>query len=165
MTIERLLFWRDSEPRPGPENMAVDEWLLATAREPLLRVYDWEGSWISLGYFTPTHEARQWVRESEVRLVRRATGGGLVDNIPRILPEGCSAEINRSAWEVPPLFEWLSRKGEVDGLEMYRVFNMGVGLVVILPKGGSGRLGEGEYRWGPFRIGTITGGERGVKLA
>lgn len=60
------------------------------------------------------------------------TGGGFVDNIPRILPEGVSCVVNRAAWEVPPLFRLIERVGQVDHDEMYRVFNMGVGMVVIV---------------------------------
>ncbi len=80
MIFDRLLVWRDPVPRPGPENMAVDEWLLRTVTEPLLRIYDWEGNWMSLGYFTGVREAERCSRDEAVSLVRRATGGGVVDH-------------------------------------------------------------------------------------
>ncbi|MGI6367337.1 MAG: phosphoribosylformylglycinamidine cyclo-ligase [Anaerolineae bacterium] len=60
------------------------------------------------------------------------TGGGFYENIPRILPEGLGVRIDRSAWTVPPLFGLIQEMGQVDPLEMYRVFNMGVGMVVIV---------------------------------
>lgn len=60
------------------------------------------------------------------------TGGGFVDNIPRILPEGVGAAVDRSAWDVPPLFGLIEREGRVDPGEMYRVFNMGIGMVVVV---------------------------------
>ena len=60
------------------------------------------------------------------------TGGGFPDNLPRILPDGVGAVVQRDAWEVPPLFRLIQEVGEVDGDEMYRVFNMGVGLVVVV---------------------------------
>ncbi|MEE4242315.1 MAG: phosphoribosylformylglycinamidine cyclo-ligase [Desulfopila sp.] len=59
------------------------------------------------------------------------TGGGFVDNIPRILPKGCVANIDRSAWDTPPIFTFLQEKGSVPVDEMYRTFNMGIGLIAI----------------------------------
>jgi phosphoribosylformylglycinamidine cyclo-ligase len=59
------------------------------------------------------------------------TGGGFTDNIPRILPEGLTARLNSKAWEVPPLFRLLQKEGDIEKEEMYRVFNMGIGMVVI----------------------------------
>ena len=60
------------------------------------------------------------------------TGGGLIDNPPRVLPEGCSIRIRRGSWPIPPVFTWLERLGNVDQSEMDHVFNMGVGLVLIV---------------------------------
>jgi phosphoribosylamine--glycine ligase/phosphoribosylaminoimidazole synthetase len=60
------------------------------------------------------------------------TGGGFIENIPRMLPEDLQAVVNRSAWVVPALFRWLQWKGDIDTLEMYRVFNMGIGLVAVV---------------------------------
>ncbi len=60
------------------------------------------------------------------------TGGGLYDNIPRVLPDTCRAVIDSTAWTVPPLFRFLEETGEVDRHEMYRVFNMGIGYVIIV---------------------------------
>jgi len=60
------------------------------------------------------------------------TGGGFVDNIPRILPSECGAVVERSAWRVPPLFQLIQERGRIDGDEMYRVFNMGMGMVVVV---------------------------------
>jgi phosphoribosylformylglycinamidine cyclo-ligase len=59
------------------------------------------------------------------------TGGGLVDNVPRALPEGLAAEFDRSAWRVPPIFELVARHGRVDGDEMLSTFNMGLGMVLV----------------------------------
>ena len=59
------------------------------------------------------------------------TGGGLTDNIPRILPEGTAVQIKRDSWPVPALFELLRRLGNVSDSEMYRTFNMGVGMVIV----------------------------------
>jgi phosphoribosylformylglycinamidine cyclo-ligase len=59
------------------------------------------------------------------------TGGGLTDNIPRILPEGAAVQIHRDSWPIPPLFDLLRRLGNVSDSEMYRTFNMGVGMVIV----------------------------------
>ena len=59
------------------------------------------------------------------------TGGGLTDNIPRILPEGTAVKIGRGAWPVPPLFKLLRRLGNVSDSEMNRTFNMGIGMVIV----------------------------------
>jgi phosphoribosylformylglycinamidine cyclo-ligase len=60
------------------------------------------------------------------------TGGGLLDNVPRILREGLSARLHRDAWEMPKLFQWLQREGAVADTEMHRVFNCGIGMVVVV---------------------------------
>ena len=59
------------------------------------------------------------------------TGGGLLENIPRILPEGTSVEIKRGSWPVLPIFELMQRIGNMDEAEMFRTFNMGVGMVIV----------------------------------
>jgi phosphoribosylformylglycinamidine cyclo-ligase len=59
------------------------------------------------------------------------TGGGITDNLPRILPHGTGAEIDRTSWQVPPLFEWLQRAGHVEFDDMMRTFNMGIGLIIV----------------------------------
>lgn len=73
-----LLLWIDPVMRPGPEAMAVDEWLLETAAMPVLRVYAWQGAWASIGYFGNLPEARAAL--PDVDWVRRWTGGGVVDH-------------------------------------------------------------------------------------
>jgi len=60
------------------------------------------------------------------------TGGGLIDNLPRILPNNCNAVIDTKSWRVPRIFQTLQQKGNVDAEEMYQVFNMGIGMVVIV---------------------------------
>ena len=62
------------------------------------------------------------------------TGGGFPDNIPRVLPKAVACEIDRTAWDVPTIFKFIERQGKVDHDEMYRVFNMGIGFVVIIAK-------------------------------
>jgi phosphoribosylformylglycinamidine cyclo-ligase len=94
------------------------------------------------------------------------TGGGITDNLPRILPEGTAAVIDRSAWQVPPIFQWLQRSGSVSDDDMLRTFNMGIGLIVVCADADAGRLivelaraGEPDAR----RIGRVSAGSNGVE--
>ncbi len=88
------------------------------------------------------------------------TGGGFQGNIPRVLPAGLGAQIRRTSWEVPPLFRLIQQGGKVSDDEMFRTFNMGIGMVVVV---GSGELHEVEHsleRRGEtsFVIGTVVRG-------
>ena len=65
--------------------------------------------------------------------VAHITGGGLTENIPRVLPEGVIANIDLSSWQLPPLFHWLREQGKVSEKEMLRTFNCGVGMVLAIP--------------------------------
>jgi phosphoribosylformylglycinamidine cyclo-ligase len=64
--------------------------------------------------------------------IAHITGGGLIDNPPRVLPAGCGIRLDRGSWKIPPVFPWLQRLGSVSDAEMFRVFNMGIGLVMIV---------------------------------
>ena len=66
-----------------------------------------------------------------IRGMAHITGGGLVDNVPRVLPEGMAAKFDSRRWTVPPIFQLIQQRGRVDRQEMYRVFNMGIGMAVI----------------------------------
>ena len=72
------------------------------------------------------------MKKVKIHGMAHITGGGLVDNVPRILPEGTVAAIDRTTWGVPPLFRFVENVGKVDSDEMYRVFNMGIGYVVMV---------------------------------
>jgi phosphoribosylformylglycinamidine cyclo-ligase len=61
------------------------------------------------------------------------TGGGITENLPRILPKGCAAEIRHGQWEIPSIFGILQKLGEIDSEEMYTDFNMGIGMILIIP--------------------------------
>jgi phosphoribosylformylglycinamidine cyclo-ligase len=71
----------------------------------------------------------------DVRALAHVTGGGLVGNVPRVLPEGVDAQLDRSAWEVPRVFGEIQRRGEIGDDEMARVFNLGIGMVAVVPPG------------------------------
>jgi phosphoribosylformylglycinamidine cyclo-ligase len=67
-----------------------------------------------------------------VKGLAHITGGGLVENVPRVLPEGVQAVLDRAAWPLPPLFAWLQAQGNVAPAEMHRVFNCGIGMIVVV---------------------------------
>ncbi|MGA2915575.1 MAG: phosphoribosylformylglycinamidine cyclo-ligase [Sedimentisphaerales bacterium] len=67
-----------------------------------------------------------------VHAMAHITGGGLPSNVPRVLPADCDAVINKSAWQIPPIFEFLRKNGPVEAEEMFRVFNMGIGFILIV---------------------------------
>jgi len=71
-------------------------------------------------------------RSSALKGLAHITGGGFVDNIPRVLPAKCDVVIRRGSWEVPPVFQIIQRKGGVDEMELYQVFNMGIGMVLVV---------------------------------
>ena len=75
----------------------------------------------------------QLIQQSRVHALSHITGGGLLENIPRVLPETCKAVIDTRAWQMPEVFTWLQQTGKVASREMYRTFNCGVGMVVVVP--------------------------------
>ncbi|HLU19328.1 MAG TPA: phosphoribosylformylglycinamidine cyclo-ligase [Pusillimonas sp.] len=70
---------------------------------------------------------------SAIKGLAHITGGGLLDNVPRILPSNLAAQLHRDAWTMPELFQWLQKNGGVEDAEMYRVFNCGIGMVIVVP--------------------------------
>src|SRR5215208_8332877 len=101
-----------------------------------------------------------------VKALAHVTGGGLLENIPRVLPEGTAVEIDKGSWPVPPLFRVMQELGNVSEPEMHRTFNMGVGMVVVCTPADADavkthldNLGEACHT-----IGRVTEGAREVKL-
>jgi phosphoribosylformylglycinamidine cyclo-ligase len=95
------------------------------------------------------------------------TGGGIPDNLPRILPSGTHAVVDRSAWKIPAIFQWLQRTGKVPEYDMLRTFNMGIGLIIVCESGSAETLlatlhGAGEA--GAVKVGQIREGGGGVKF-
>ena len=72
------------------------------------------------------------LRRHKINGLVHVTGGGFIDNVPRVLPPGCVAHIEPGSWPVPPVFNYLQREGQVSESEMYRTFNMGVGMIAIV---------------------------------
>ena len=89
------------------------------------------------------------------------TGGGLSENLPRILPKGCRARVHRGAWPVPPIFQVLRKMGKVDDEELYRVFNMGIGLALVVSANHVEKLIARAAELGDrgYRIGEIVASE------
>ena len=84
-----------------------------------------------------------------IKAMAHITGGGITDNLPRVLPHGTAAVIDTSAWEVPPLFVWLQRCGSIPDDDMMRTFNMGIGLIIVTARDqAEGLIGELAARGG-----------------
>ena len=96
-----------------------------------------------------------------IRGLAHITGGGLIDNLPRILPSNCDAVIETKGWHVPRIFQILQKNGNVDAHEMYQVFNMGIGMVAIVAERNA-RSAVAILR--AERIGRIDRGSRKVRL-
>ena len=92
------------------------------------------------------------------------TGGGLLDNVPRVLPDGLCAHIDRSKWKIPPVFQFIQKEGRVELDEMFRVFNMGIGMVAIVRPGDAAQAQSilKSYRLSPCVMGEIRKGKCGV---
>lgn len=106
------------------------------------------------------------VQEKRIHAIAHITGGGLIENLPRSLPEDCGAVIDRTAWNVPPVFRLIQQKGDVPDGEMYRVFNMGIGMVLVVAPGevdhvASSLEAEGER---VIRIGLVESGPHHVVI-
>ena len=104
---------------------------------------------------------RQYKVKQVVHAMAHITGGGLVGNIPRVLPRDCNAVINKSSWEAPKIFGFLQEQGPVEEGEMFRVFNMGIGYVMVVAEDFAdsimkklARYGEKVYKTGRVTIGV-----------
>ena len=102
------------------------------------------------------------IKKIPVHALAHITGGGLVENIPRVMPEGLTAELQRTSWPESELFKWLQDNGQVPFDEMNRVFNCGIGMVVVLPASKAGAaldllnsLGEKAYQIGVVRESAV----------
>lgn len=101
-----------------------------------------------------------------VKAMSHITGGGLYENVPRMLPEDICAEINISSIPVPPIFTMIQEQGNIPDRDMYNTFNMGVGLVMAVAKEDAAAVMETLIRCGerPYIIGKCVSGEKGVEL-
>ena len=102
------------------------------------------------------------VRGIAVKGLAHITGGGLLENVPRIMPARLAARIERAAWNLPPLFQWLKEEGNIADAELYRVFNCGIGMVAVVGAAEAGAAlkalrSAGESAW---RIGRVVRREK-----
>ena len=113
----------------------------------------------------PTHiyvkPLLELIEEVSVHALAHITGGGLLENLPRVLPDGVNAEIDLDSWQRPAVFDWLQQHGNIEESEMLRTFNCGIGMVVAIAAGNADQAttllesaGETVYR-----IGTVTTGD------
>ncbi|MBP7688493.1 MAG: phosphoribosylformylglycinamidine cyclo-ligase [Thermoflexales bacterium] len=114
-------------------------------------------------YLNLIHATRN-PQHAAVKALAHLTGGGFIENIPRILPNHLGAQITLGSWPVPPLFQLIQQRGNIATEEMYRVFNMGIGLIVIVaPEDGAAI--QASIPEETFIIGQLTTGRKEVSLA
>ncbi len=115
-------------------------------------------------------QALELISKVQVKGMAHITGGGFIENIPRVLPEGVNADIQYGSWPILPIFELMQKKGEITNRDMFTTFNMGIGLVIVVPAEQAEEavrvaesLGEKAYTIGKItegsRIVTFTGAE------
>ncbi|WP_170335764.1 phosphoribosylformylglycinamidine cyclo-ligase [Ruegeria arenilitoris] len=111
---------------------------------------------------TPTRlyvkPALQAIRAGGVHALAHITGGGLTENLPRVLPEGLGAEIDLNAWDLPPVFRWMAETGGIAEAEMLKTFNCGIGMIVVCAEDRADELGAllSEAGETVSRLGTVT---------
>jgi phosphoribosylformylglycinamidine cyclo-ligase len=108
------------------------------------------------------HAVYPLVSKGAIKGMAHITGGGITDNLPRVLPEGTAARVERSAWVVPPLFRWLQDAGRVANDDMLRTFNMGIGLILVCTPALADTVMDDlrTRREEPVVIGSIVRGDR-----
>jgi len=111
--------------------------------------------------YLPAFKKISMMKKAPLHAAAHITGGGLIDNLPRILPEKCDAVIDPRSWKVPAIFGIIGRGGNVDPLEMYQVFNMGIGMVLVVPGKESNRIAKSL---GGTIIGSVTKGSGIVRF-
>ena len=97
------------------------------------------------------------LKHFSIKGIVHITGGGFIDNIPRIVPGPCKAVIEKGSWNVPPIFSIIQKLGNVDDQEMLRVFNMGIGLMIVVPEKDTSEILDRLAKFGEtaYCIGTI----------
>jgi phosphoribosylformylglycinamidine cyclo-ligase len=129
------------------------EELGCTAADELLRVHR--------SYLAPVTAMMERVT---VKGLAHVTGGGIVENLPRILPEGCAATIRRGSWPEPPVFGWLADRGQVPEAEMFRVFNMGAGMLVVVGREEAARIPDTLAGVRNHNVGEVVAGDGFVDI-
>ena len=137
-------------------NTVIDE-LGESVGEALLKVHT--------NYTKPVLEILD--NDIDVRGIAHITGGGFIENIPRVLPKNLDAEIKKDTWPVLPIFSLMQKIGNIDEMEMYRAFNMGIGLILVVNKSEEEKIKEIVAKHSNFKIykiGQIINGSGKVQL-
>ncbi len=117
-SLARKLFFDRLKLKPG----ARIDLLGSTVAEALMKVHK--------SYLKPIQSLRKQVN---IHGIAHITGGGIPGNLVRVLPQNCRAMIDDAAWKIPPLFQYIECEGKIDRNEMYRAFNMGIGMIIVVP--------------------------------
>ncbi len=125
------------------------------------RLPEFAGQTIGEVLLTPTkiyaNSIANLIKQFKINGMVHITGGGFYDNIPRVLPRGCKALIRKGSWPIPPIFKFLQKKGGIPEREMYRTFNCGIGMVLVVPEDQVNDLlfQSGALQEDAYVIGTI----------
>ncbi|CAL5058331.1 unnamed protein product [Urochloa decumbens] len=100
------------------------------------------------------------ISKGGIKGLAHITGGGFTENIPRVFPPGLGAKIITGSWKVPPVFKWLQQVGNIDDAEMWRTFNMGIGMVLVVSREAADRIIEDSHGSNPaYPIGEVIQGK------
>jgi phosphoribosylformylglycinamidine cyclo-ligase len=136
--------------RLGPESPLQDQGL--SVAEELLKVHR--------SYLKPIHALR---KAGVLHGAAHITGGGITENTPRVIPKGLAARIETGSWEIPPIFELLRKLGDLETGDYRRTFNLGIGMILIVPQAGMSKAEKTLKRMGEayYRVGHIARERRG----
>lgn len=106
------------------------------------------------------------LEKATIKGMAHITGGGLLENVPRVLPDNCQVQVQEGSWPVPPIFGLIAKKGNVAAAEMYRTFNMGIGFVIIADAENAEKIKAAcaELEEAVYQIGTVVAGEKKVVI-
>ena len=106
------------------------------------------------------------IKKYDLKAIAHITGGGVIENIPRVIPKGLGIDINKNSWEKPPIFKMIEKFNSIDEIELHKSFNMGIGLVIVVDSDKSEEItkfiNEGEEK--AFIIGEVVDSHEGVNL-
>jgi phosphoribosylformylglycinamidine cyclo-ligase len=148
--LARALLFKKAKHTVKTKGSAFDK----TAGDSLLKVH--------LNYCQPVFSLLD--NGIDIRGIAHITGGGFIENIPRVLPTNLDAEIQKGSWPMLPIFPYLQKIGKVSEAEMYRVFNMSIGLVIIVPSDEKEKIENLLKKEKIFWIGKIIKGNGKVQL-
>ncbi len=180
--VEKSRILDGSAVRPGDDVVALPSSGLHSNGYSLVRKilegHDWnapfDGAKLGEVLLTPTRIYAKSIAEvrkrykvkKAVKAIANVTGGGMVENLPRVLPKGCSIEIREGSWPIPPIFPYLQKLGDVPRDEMYRVFNMGVGMALVVSPFSTDAVVQTLRRRGPgaYVVGSVVKGSGEVRI-